>query len=140
MESWGGLCWEGPEIPSHLTPCRGQGHLPLSQLAPSPTWPGTLPGTGQPQLLTEPAPFQGMLPARNYKSQLPSTVLPTLPQGHRQKGSPAPTQAAVEVCWNCSGTHLDLGQHLNPTNSAAEKWKERNVPPATLSSSPWRGT
>lgn len=34
-ESQNNLGWKGPERPPHTTPCRGQGHLPLSQAAPA---------------------------------------------------------------------------------------------------------
>ncbi|XP_050826559.1 uncharacterized protein LOC115484356 [Serinus canaria] len=34
-ESWNGLGWKGPSNSSSSTPCHGQGHLPLSQVAPS---------------------------------------------------------------------------------------------------------
>uniref|UniRef100_A0A8U7NNU5 Uncharacterized protein n=5 Tax=Passeriformes TaxID=9126 RepID=A0A8U7NNU5_CORMO len=39
MESWSGSGWKGLN-PTQCHPCHGQGHLPLSQAAPSPVQPG----------------------------------------------------------------------------------------------------
>uniref|UniRef100_A0A803W4L5 KRAB domain-containing protein n=1 Tax=Ficedula albicollis TaxID=59894 RepID=A0A803W4L5_FICAL len=42
-----GLGWKNLKAHLFPSPCHGQGHLPLAQVAPSPVQPGTLPGIGR---------------------------------------------------------------------------------------------
>uniref|UniRef100_A0A8C3EDE0 Uncharacterized protein n=1 Tax=Corvus moneduloides TaxID=1196302 RepID=A0A8C3EDE0_CORMO len=76
MESWNGLGQKGPQSSSCSTPCHGQGHLPLSQVAPSPN---VQPGLGHcqgsrgsPSCSGHPVPGPAHPPREQFLPKIPS--------------------------------------------------------------------